>query len=115
MPSSKYLSRQSPVVRGLTFNEFLAQGCVGTAATIVLFFCLGFPLGISVYTAIGGFLVGAILSWFLFPKVASKIKGDMPSDTFQKVIRLKMVKMGFSSNPYTQYQGVWAKAKKVKE
>jgi conjugative transfer region protein (TIGR03750 family) len=112
--SSKNLSRPPIVYKGLTKNETFAQAILGTLGTIILSVLVGMIFGYIAMPIIIGGLIGAILSCRVFPKFASRLKGELPSDTFIKKIRLQLSNFGFGKNPYIQYQGTWIKSKKVK-
>lgn len=113
-PSSKYLSKQPPIIRGLSLNEL----CFVVGLGIVLGFFLGLMMGLIVgfvaLCSILGLFLGAFIGYFFLSKFLVKLKGEMPSHYLKKKFWLKLAAIGLIQSPYTTYKGVWLKSRKIK-
>lgn len=113
-PSSRYLSRQPTILKGLNLNELcfvVVLGIVGGALTGVIF---GLLLGFIAVFAICGILTGGFVGYFVLSGILVRLKGSAPNMLLQKKAIIALAKFGLLKNPYSHYQGVWLKARKLK-
>lgn len=113
MKRSKNLSRQPSLYWGLTKQEFYIQMRVVYITFLPVFLLIGFAIGYKIASFLVGVVILTIANMFLFPRYTVKLKGDMPTDAFIKSIIVKSSKLGLINNPYTSYQGIWSRHKKI--
>lgn len=113
--SSKYLSRQPTILKGLSLNELcfvVVLGIVLGALTGVL---MGLVLGFIALLALGGVLVGGLAGYFVLSTMLARLKGQAPASLLKKKLVIKAARLGLIKNPYTHYEGVWLKSRTIKE
>lgn len=113
-PSSRYLSYQCSLFKGVSFHEFCVIASCGSAFSLVVSVVLGWVLGYLALTAFIGFVTGGVLSIFWIPRQFAKRKKGKPHGYLVKSIRLKLARWHLIDSPYTFYQGAWRKAKRFR-
>ena len=113
-PSSKYLSRQPAILKGLSLNElcFVVVTGIGLGATAGVL--MGLMLRLIAILAISGVLLGGFIGYFVLSKVLVRLKGNAPNALLKKKSVIALANVGLIQNPYQHYEGVWLKSKKVK-
>ena len=113
-PSSKYLSRQPAILKGLSLNELCCVVVAGIAMGAVAGAMMGLMFGFIAILAIAGVLVGGFVGYFVLSKVLVRLKGHAPNALLKKRAVIALARAGLVQNPYQHYEGVWLKSKKVK-
>lgn len=114
-PSSKYLSRQPTILKGLNLNELCFVVASGIVLGAISGMVLGFLLGFIAIFMIAGVLLGGFAGYFALSRLLVRLKGDTPDGYLKKKALLKLAGTGLIQNPYSDYQGVWLKSRKFKE
>lgn len=114
-PSSKYLSKQPTILKGLSLNELFFVVLSGIAAGMLSGIVLGLLVGFVAVLAISGVLLGGFAGYFVLSKVLVRLKGDSPNGFLKKKAVVRLASLGFLQNPYTDYQGVWLKSRTIKK
>lgn len=113
-PSSKYLSRQPAILKGLSLNELCFVMVVGIGLGAIAGVMIGLMLGFMAILAIGGVLMGGFVGYFVLSGVLVRLKGNAPNALLKKRAVIALASAGLIQNPYQHYEGVWLKSKKVK-
>lgn len=113
-PSSKYLSRQPTILRGLSLNELFFVVLTGVAGGAMTGLISGAVIGFVAVFMILGILFGGLVGYFAFSKVLVRLKGSAPTWLLKKKVIIRLSQMGIIKNPYQHYEGVWLKSKKIK-
>ena len=113
-PSSKYLSRQPAILKGLSLNELCFVMVVGIGLGAIAGVMIGLMLGFMAILAIGGVLMGGFVGYFVLSGVLVRLKGNAPNAFLKKRAVIALASAGLIQNPYQHYEGVWLKSKKVK-
>lgn len=113
-PSSKYLSRQPNLIKGLSLNELCFVVASGIAMGAIAGVILGVSVGFIAIFAVCGVLMGGFVGYFVLSGVLKRLKGSAPNALLKKKAVITLAKYGLSQNPYTDYQGVWLKSRKIK-
>ena len=113
-PSSKYLSRQPAILKGLSLNELCFVVVTGITMGAIAGVMMGLILGFIAILAIAGVLVGGFVGYFVLSKVLVRLKGNAPNALLKKKSVIALASVGLIQNPYQHYEGVWLKSKKVK-
>ncbi|HAT3881175.1 TPA: DUF3487 family protein [Legionella pneumophila] len=113
-PSSKYLSRQPAILKGLSLNELCFVVVTGISLGAISGVMMGLMLGFIAILGIAGVLIGGFVGYFVLSAVLVKLKGDAPNALLKKRAVIALASAGLIQNPYQHYEGVWLKSKKVK-
>jgi conjugative transfer region protein (TIGR03750 family) len=113
-PSSRYLSRQPTILKGLSLNELCFVILQGIVTGALCGLVIGLAVGLVAIFLICGVLVGGFIGYFSFSIVLVRLKGNAPAGFLKKKVVIGLARFGLIQNPYTNYQGVWLKARKIK-
>ena len=113
-PSSKYLSRQPTILKGLSLNELCFVVVAGIGLGAMASVLMGLMFGFIAILTIAGVLIGGFVGYFVLSKVLVRLKGNAPNVLLKKRAVIALAKAGLVQNPYQHYEGVWLKSKKVK-
>tara|TARA_Y100000588_G_C13394637_1_gene560563 strand:+ start:60 stop:413 length:354 start_codon:yes stop_codon:yes gene_type:complete len=113
-PSSKYLSRQPTILKGLNLNELCFVVLSGIATGALFGVLLGIFVGFIGILAICGVLMGGFVGYFVLSKVLVKLKGNAPTELLKKKATIAFSKYGLIQSPYHHYEGIWLKSRKIK-
>ncbi len=113
-PSSRYLSSQPALLKGLSLNELCFVVALSIALGTFLGVILGLLLGFIAILAIGGVLIGGFFGYFVLSRVLVRLKGAAPNVLLKKKAVIALAKVGLIQNPYVHYVGVWGKSRKYK-
>lgn len=113
-PSSKYLSRQPAILKGLSLNELFFVVVTGITMGATAGVLMGLIFGFIAILAISGVLIGGFAGYFVLSKVLVRLKGNAPNALLKKKSVIALASVGLIQNPYQHYEGVWLKSKKVK-
>ncbi len=113
-PSSKYLSRQPAILKGLSLNELCFVVIAGIAMGAISGVILGVVFGLIAILAICGVLIGGFVGYFVLSGVLVRLKGHAPNALLKKKAVIVLAKFGLIQSPYHHYEGVWLKSRKFK-
>lgn len=113
-PSSKYLSRQPTILKGLSLNELCFVVIAGITMGVVNGAMLGVMFGFIAIFVISGVLIGGFVGYFVLSKILVRLKGSAPNAFLKKKGIIALARAGLIQSPYQHYEGVWMKSKKVK-
>lgn len=113
-PSSKYLSHQPLILKGLSLNELCFVVFAGIASGALAGIFVGFLVGLKAILAIVGVLLGGLVGYFCLSRVLVRLKGSAPTNLLKKKAVMVLARFGIVKNPYDHYEGVWLKSRKIK-
>lgn len=114
-PSSKYLSSQPAILKGLSLNELCFVVGLSICLGAMVGLGVGFFVGFMAIFAIIGVLLGGFVGYFGLSKGLVRLKGHAPNALLKKKALIALAAYGLIQNPYTHYQGVWLKSRKIKD
>lgn len=106
-PSSRNLSYDFPVYKGLTLRELRNIVLITTVSFCLLFTFAGSCKNFAIASGCIGFLCGFIVSLTLVPKPIAYLKSGKPQGYLTKVINQRLTKV------YLTYRGLWQKGRYV--
>lgn len=110
-PSSRHLSHDYEVYKGLSLRELFWIVLVFTPSTSLIFIVIGVTLGYPVALGCVGFLVGFVLSITTCPKRIARIKSGKPHGHLMKKTLLLLIRLGIRPSPYLHHTGHWQKSR----
>lgn len=113
-PSSRNLSHDYEVYKGLSLRELFWIVLTFTPITALIFVLIGACIDYPVAFGCVGFLVGFVLSITTCPKRIARIKHDKPHGYLMKKTVLLFVRLKLRQSPYLRHTGRWQKSRIVR-
>jgi conjugative transfer region protein (TIGR03750 family) len=113
-PSSRNLSHDYEVYKGLSLRELFWIVLTFTPITALIFVLIGACIGYPVALGCVGFLVGFVLSITTCPKRIARINHGKPHGYLMKKTILWFAHLGFRQSPYLHHTGHWQKSKIIR-
>ena len=110
-PSSRHLSHDFEVYKGLSLRELFWIVLIHTPLTALIFIVIGAFLGFPIASGCVGFLVGFVMSITSLPKRIARLKAGKPYGYLNKKTILMLVRFRVKQSPYLSHIGFWQKSK----